>query len=119
VSLETVFASDRPALQLAREMIEYRLLLACGAGIAAMGGVDQIVFSGRYVGASRILGPWLQGRLSTACRGSGRKVTWKDSREPLDRLIADAALAADHRNRAAATGAGVSTAPADAFGEPA
>ena len=44
---------------LCREMIRYQLLKAMGAGIAAMGGLDAIVFSGRYASLEATLSPWL------------------------------------------------------------
>ncbi len=47
----------------ARELIRYRILLACGMGIAAMGGLDAIVFSGRYHAAGESLGNWLRDKI--------------------------------------------------------
>ena len=91
--LEELFTSPDPQLQAAMEMVRYRMLLACGAGVAALGGVDRIVFSGRYAGVAEVLGPWLQEKLLRACRHSGGPITWQQFREPLDRLIANAALA--------------------------
>lgn len=53
-----------PGLQLARHVMQYRILLACGSAVAAMGGLDEIVFSGRFAQAGRVLGPWLKEKLS-------------------------------------------------------
>jgi acetate kinase len=94
MGLDTLMTSDRPELQLAADVMRYRMLLACGAGTAAMGGVDRIVFSGRYAGLSHLLGPWLQSKLSTACRHGGGQIVWQEFLESPDRLIADAALGA-------------------------
>ncbi|MDD5598762.1 MAG: hypothetical protein PHV82_12515, partial [Victivallaceae bacterium] len=47
-ALPEVFYSCDPAFSLARKIMEYRILLACGSCIAVMGGVDMIVFSGRF-----------------------------------------------------------------------
>jgi len=44
----------------ARELIRYRILLACGMGIAALGGLDSIVISGRFSAAGESLGLWLR-----------------------------------------------------------
>ncbi|HPA47459.1 MAG TPA: hypothetical protein PK395_16960 [bacterium] len=89
-TLDTIFRSNDPEVRLAREMIQYRILLACGAGIAAMGGVDAIVFSGDYVDVGEILGPWLSSKL--VLKGErGQVVPWMCFRESLDRLIADSA----------------------------
>ena len=95
VSLETVFRSDADgdeALRLAREIMRYRILLASGAALAAMGAVDQIVFSGRGAKIGATLGPWLADRLAIPGRGAKPEIPWTTLRESLDRLIADAAL---------------------------
>jgi acetate kinase len=63
MTFEALFESDNPNARRAREIIQYRILLACGAGIAAMGGLDAIVFSGRYAAVGDVLGPWLKSRL--------------------------------------------------------
>ena len=82
-----------PGLEEVREIIRYRLLLACGAGIAAMSGLDGIVFSGRYAELGRQLGPWLAS--SIRLKGdSANPVPWECFRTPLSRLVADAAITA-------------------------
>jgi hypothetical protein len=67
------------------------MLKACGAGMAAMRGVDIIVFSGRFASVGRTLGPWLKKRLARSVRPtrSGIRVEW--FREPVERVIADEA----------------------------
>jgi acetate kinase len=94
-TLEEVLHGARPNLRQTRRVLRYRILLACGAAVAAMGGVDAIVFSGRYASAGATLGPTLASRL--ARRSSDRKmppVAWHIVRSTLDRLIADEALPA-------------------------
>ena len=66
VTLAEVLTSDSDELRLARDVERYRILLAVGAGIGAMGGLDAIVFSGRYSAAGQSLGPWLVERISKA-----------------------------------------------------
>jgi acetate kinase len=100
VGLDALFASDRPELQLAADVMRYRMLLACGAGVAAMGGVDRIVFSGRYAEVSASLGPWLQSKLSLACRHAKGQIVCQTFLEPPDRLIADAAKGAIRTKKA-------------------
>ena len=80
-------AHDMESVQL-QEMVKYRLLLACGAGIAAMGGLDAIVFSGRYASLGRMLGPWL-----ASFRGRKHRITFdlEILSESLDRAVADIA----------------------------
>ena len=93
-TLAELFTSSAADLQPAREMIQYRMLRACGAGAAALGGVDALVFSGRYAAAGQALGPALAGRLEKALRGAiSREIPWGCLAEPLDRIVADAAAA--------------------------
>ena len=54
---------DDNDLSRAGEILRYRILQACGAGVAAMGGLDALVFSGRYAASGESLGPWLAERL--------------------------------------------------------
>jgi len=63
ITLEDVFTQDNPDFLLARQICQYRLLNACGAAVATMGGVDAIVFSGRFVKLANILGPYLTEKL--------------------------------------------------------
>jgi len=63
VTLDETFQSDAHDLELARQVVEYRILQACGAAIAAMGGLDVVVFSGRYAAVGRIMSPRLLSRL--------------------------------------------------------
>jgi len=50
-------------LQLARDVFLHCLLRACGAGIAALGGLDGIVYSGLYADSAGVLHEWLNERL--------------------------------------------------------
>ncbi|MFA7232202.1 MAG: hypothetical protein WC071_13100 [Victivallaceae bacterium] len=63
ISYDELFAGSVPEYRLATDLIKYRILLACGAGIAAMGGLDAIVFSGRYAALGEQIGDYLQSRL--------------------------------------------------------
>lgn len=99
-SWETLFASTDPEMTLPREIIEYRLLQACGAAIACMGGLDAIVFSGRSAGVGRQIGPKLISKLAFLESSQPRPVSWECYEESLDRLVADAAVVAE---RSAAT----------------
>lgn len=60
VTFEEVFRDTSRETRLARDVFQYRLLLSCGAAIAAMGGLDAIVFSGRYVALGEPISQWLQ-----------------------------------------------------------
>lgn len=78
----------------AREVLEYRFLLACGAGMAAMGGLDAIVFSGRHVSSEGILGPWLRERLARAMPGAAADaIALEFMCETVEALVAERAIA--------------------------
>ena len=70
--------------------MQYRLLLACGSAIAAMGGVDEIIFSGCYAQAGQYLGPWLSSHLSH--NPSMGQVPWRVFGHPLEQIVAEQAL---------------------------
>jgi acetate kinase len=94
VGLETLFASDKPECQLAREMFQYRLLQACGAGIAALGGLDVIAFSGRHAGVGVNLGMWLKEKLTLHRPPADKPIAIEFFSESVERVIADHACAA-------------------------
>jgi acetate kinase len=94
VTFAEAFTSSDGEVKSALEIFKYRLLLACGAGLAAMGGVDAVVFSGRYARLGATLAPWLADRLEFP--GVTRKAPIRTVifEEPLDRILADSAPAA-------------------------
>jgi len=89
ISLPEVFTSSKNNCRLAREIIRYRILLACGSSKAAMGGVETILFSGRYARLGKRLGPWLAGKLGT--NGNGQ-IGWRLFTRPIEQVIAENAL---------------------------
>jgi len=68
VTLAEVLGSTDASLQLARDLFLHCVLRACGAGIAALGGVDAIVYSGRYAASGAAVHAWLGPRLARATR---------------------------------------------------
>ena len=64
VTLAEVLESTDDDLQLAREVFLHALLRAAGAGVAALGGLDAVVYSGRYASSASLLHLWLNGRLN-------------------------------------------------------
>jgi len=91
-TLAEVLASEEPSLREAREVLRYRMLLFCGAGVAAMGGVDAVVFSGRFAKLGERLGPWLTSKMPHRDRETDT-VVWQTFDEPLARIVADMAAA--------------------------
>jgi acetate kinase len=71
VTLEELYADTRPEYELAGQFFKYKLMHACGAATAAMGGVEALVFSGRYARTGRQLGESLTRALNTAMPSSG------------------------------------------------
>lgn len=69
VTLPEVFADPSPEATAAREVYYYKLLQACGAGLAAVGPFDYIVFSGRYCDVGHALGPRLAERIGLMTGG--------------------------------------------------
>lgn len=74
-------------------ILAYRILLAAGAGVSAMGGLDRIVLTGRYAAQGRDLGEWLAQRLRPA--GVHRNTKHPAvvlCQTPLSRILADHAF---------------------------
>lgn len=90
-TVEKVLMSADPNLALAAKVLRYRILLACGAAKAVMGGINAIVFSGRYADAGRSLASELAGRLASKTEGRATPVPWQIIDEALPRIIADRA----------------------------
>ena len=91
VMLDDVFAENATDLELARSALESRILSACGGGMAAMGGVDDIVFSGRFAQVGEILGPWLAARLTFRGGNDHRPPQCLCFTESLDEVLAERA----------------------------
>lgn len=90
-SWNQLFGSDEPELAQVRRMVEHHFLRACGAGMAALGGLDAIVFSGRYFECGQVLGPWLQQKLAFK---QPPEMTWECFERPLEPIMCEAAVAA-------------------------
>lgn len=91
ITLEDVFKQDNSDFLLARQICQYRLLNTCGTAIAAMGGVDAIVFSGRFVKLADILEPYLMEKLALALIPEANHICFYSFKESKARLIVNAA----------------------------
>jgi acetate kinase len=99
VTLAEVLDCADDELQLARDVFLHCLLRACGAGIAALGGLDAIVYSGRYASSAAVLHEWLNQRL--------KETTQRDTAclvhcRTLPQLLRDIAYVAAREHRLAA-----------------
>jgi len=87
-----LFTSHASEVRQARDVVQYRFLLACGSSIAAMGGVDRLVFSGRYARMGDLLGSWLASRLPMINGdGPSAEPPWVCYPVTLDRIMVDKA----------------------------
>lgn len=100
VTLPDVLAAHDGALALAGDYFVYRLVLTAGAGVAALGGLDALVFSGRYATAGRALAERVVPRLCAALRTSVSALSVSVFERTLESLVAEAALdhLAQHRH---------------------
>jgi len=92
ITLEDAFTQNKSDFLLARQICQYRLLNACGAAIAAMGGVDAIVFSGRFVKLADILGPYLTEKIASALVPKANHVCFYSLKESKAISIANIAI---------------------------
>ncbi|MBN1610217.1 MAG: acetate/propionate family kinase [Polyangiaceae bacterium] len=94
VNLDEVLAGTAEDVRAARRLFEYRLLLASGAGTAALCGIDAIALSGRYAGVGIPTVHWLIPRLMRGLQANGRPIAVHVVDETLDQIMALTALRA-------------------------
>lgn len=85
-TLPKIFNSPSPEFLFAGKIMKYRILLSCGACIAAMGGVDAIVFSGRYCSLGIELEKHLRQKLKIK---NASKIKYSIFEQRLPELLAD------------------------------
>lgn len=95
-TLDDIFKSQTKPSRLARSIFEYQLIQHCGAAIAAMGGCDKIVFSGKYAALGEILGPWLLTICKNIMRYQQKQIEYEIIYTSIDRICADMASAVFH-----------------------
>ncbi len=91
IDIQQLMTEPQYAASLARALLSYRLLLACGAGIAALGGIDALVFSGRYAALGRQLGPQLLSSIFEANPSQAKAVDVLCYTSSVERVVADEA----------------------------
>lgn len=89
VSLGEIIASHSDEHRLARNILKYRLVFACGAGIAALGGLDAVVFSGRYAYTHASIEQWLREKLNFRGGLKSDTISFVLFADSLDRIIAE------------------------------
>ena len=115
VTLEQVFRAPSARTRVARELFQYRLLQSCGAGASAMGGLDAVVFSGRFVSIGEPLSTYLRSHPLFQNASRGRPPVIRFYQRSLSRVIADNAstvlMAADPARPLQEVGARPETSP--------
>jgi acetate kinase len=91
VRLDEVLTNFRTELVRAREVLQYRLLMAAGAAAAAMGGVDALVFSGRYSTCAALVANELVPRLELCGALQANAGQWEIFAKPLEVVLSDLA----------------------------
>lgn len=94
VSLDEILSSSKNKNKLAREILEHRILLACGSAKAALGGVDALVFSGEFAEAGEMLAATLSEKLASKESDANMPPACYTYRESLTRIVADMAVKA-------------------------
>jgi hypothetical protein len=69
----------------------YRMVLASGAAAAALGGVDAVVFSGRYSSCSAVVAQHVLPHLDRAGVLGPHAAEWTVFSQPLEAILADTA----------------------------
>ncbi len=90
-----VFKSKEPRAVFAKEIFLYKTLQAFGAGIAAMGGVDIIVFSGKYCRSGKVIEDYMSGKLSMP----EKPRQWEYLTRSLPRITADIGIVTHLKSR--------------------
>jgi acetate kinase len=116
LSVGEVLSRATPETRLAREVFEYRTLLACGSGVAALGGLDAIALCGRYARNAPALGASVRQRLALALGLRASDVQLVTLEASLEQTLARAAV--DCARRAARSRAYPPARSVEALGMP-
>jgi len=92
VRLDHVLASKRSDCVRARDVLLYRMLLASSTAAAALGGVDAVVFSGRYASCSAVVAQHVLPHLDRAGALGPHAAEWTIFAKPLEAVLADTAI---------------------------
>ena len=84
------FHAPKTEFTLARKVIGYHILQACGMAFAAMGGADAVVISGRYALAGRAVAAFLKRQV--VFQRQIVPVAFHFLRTPVERIVAEQAL---------------------------
>jgi len=89
VRLDEVLLGPRREIGHARDVLLYRMLLASGAAVAALGGVDAVIFSGRYASCAPVVADAILPRLEQAGVLPSHPGQWEIFAKPLESVLAE------------------------------
>ena len=92
VRLDHVLASKRNDCVRARDVLLYRMVMASGTAAAALGGVDAVVFSGRYASCAAVVAQHLMPKLDCAGVLGPFAGEWTVFPQPLEAVLAETAI---------------------------
>ncbi|MGD0835172.1 MAG: hypothetical protein ABSB49_00840 [Polyangia bacterium] len=93
-TLAEVLTSKRARMNKVRELLLYRMLLAAGSALAALEGLDAIVFSGRYAQQAAPVAEYLVPRLEQTLDLDPGTLPWQICPASLTTIVAEAGVTA-------------------------
>jgi acetate kinase len=93
-SLHEVLMGKTIRLTQIREHLLYRMCLAAGSSLAALEGLDGVVFSGRYTDCAKIVAAKLLPRLEQTLDLAPGSLPWSTCSLPIETIVAEAGFSA-------------------------
>jgi acetate kinase len=93
-TLGEVLTEKRARVARVREHLLYHMALAAGTSLAALEGLDGVVFSGRYAEHADKVASYLVPRLERTLALPAHSLPWQICRAPLETLVAEAGISA-------------------------
>ncbi len=93
-TLGEVLTEKRARVARVREHLLYHMTLAAGSSLAALEGLDGVVFSGRYAEHGGKVASYLVPRLERALDLAAGSLPWHICATPLDAIVAEAGISA-------------------------
>jgi acetate kinase len=94
ITLGEVLTSKRARVAKIRDHLLYRIRLAAGSSLAALEGLDGVVFSGRYAQHAESVATRLMPHLERTLDKPRGSLPWVTCETPLDAIVAEAGLSA-------------------------
>ena len=93
-TLGEVLTEKRARVARVREHLLYRMALAAGTSLAALEGLDGVIFSGRYAEHGDKVASYLLPRLERTLDLPAGSLPWHICKAPLDAIVAEAGISA-------------------------